>query len=171
MTWNTRRPSTEPRLRFDRVALGFVQQLQRSLAKSVPVGKTVVITTTAPIWQSFKTGAELEDAIRALLAKRKSQLETNICGNRIRVRVLNGGTTRTAKLIAFVHNPEPDPAPLFEVTRRLLACVPANRRALEPSGVLTIIDQDGRAPVDTIQQVYTALRLGTVFKRLAFAEG
>lgn len=170
MTWNSRRAVAEPHLRFDRVAVGLVRQLQVALARSVPDGKTVVVTTTAPIRQSFKTGAVLEEAIAELLRSRRSQLETTIHGNHISVRVLKGGAARTAKLIGFVHNPEPDPALLFEVTRRLLACVGMSRRALNGARVLTIVDHDGRAPVATIRLVYSALRLRTVFKRLVFTE-
>jgi hypothetical protein len=37
-----------PRLRFDRVALGFVRRLRDALYEAVPDGKTMVLTITAP---------------------------------------------------------------------------------------------------------------------------
>src|SRR5215470_2216174 len=40
---------TMPRLRFDRVALGLVRRLQTALSDSVPNGKTLIVTITAPI--------------------------------------------------------------------------------------------------------------------------
>src|SRR6266853_3438510 len=85
----------EPRLRFDRTAVGLVRRLQATLAKSVPEGKTVIVTITAPIRQDSKTGVVLEDKIRELLATRRAQLKATIHGNRIQVRVLTGGATRT----------------------------------------------------------------------------
>jgi hypothetical protein len=39
---------TKPRLRFDRVALGFVRRLQAALSASVPDGRTLILTITAP---------------------------------------------------------------------------------------------------------------------------
>ena len=160
----------EPRLRFDRVALGVVRRLQASLSKSVPDGKAVIVTITAPIRQDSRTGAALEDGIRELLAARRAQLKATICGNRIQVRVLKGGASRTAKLIGFVHNPEPDPSVLFEVTRSLLACIDSDKPPPRGDRWLMIANQDGLAPVETVRQVCWALRARTVFKRILLAE-
>src|ERR1700752_4435115 len=82
----------EPRLRFDRTALGLVRRLQENLAATVPAGKTVVVTITAPIRQDAATSAMLEEKIRGLLATRRGRLAVTIHGNRIRARVLKGGT-------------------------------------------------------------------------------
>src|SRR3974390_380886 len=103
----------EPRLRFDRTAVGFVSRLHEALATAVPDGKTVIVTITAPIRQDSKTGVVLQDGIWRLLATSRAQLKTTVCGNRIQVRVLKGGASQTSKLIGFVHNPEPDPEVLF----------------------------------------------------------
>src|SRR5580704_18010030 len=81
----------EPRLRFDRVAVGLVKRLQASLSKSVPEDKTVVVTVTAPIRQDSKTGAALEAKIQELLTAGQTRLEATIHGNRIQVRILDGG--------------------------------------------------------------------------------
>ena len=156
----------EPRLRFDKTAVGLVQRLQSALAKSVPDGKTVIVTITAPIRQDSKTGAVLEGRIRALLATGRGQLTTTIHGTRIRVRIVKGGASRTSRLIGFVHNPEPNPAILFDVTRSLLASIDSERRHSGGDCWLLIANQDGCAPVDTVRQVCLALRLQTVFKRI-----
>jgi hypothetical protein len=49
---------TIPRPRFDRVALRFVRRLQEALSASVPDGRTLILTITAPI-------RALEDGCRA----------------------------------------------------------------------------------------------------------
>jgi len=103
---------TKPRLRFDRVALGLVRRLQAALCESVPDGKTLILTITAPIRVPSKTAAALEDKIRTYLARRSAQVEARdtIHGNQIRVRLVKGGgSERTSKVIGFVHNPDSDP--------------------------------------------------------------
>jgi hypothetical protein len=157
----------EPRLRFDKTAIGLVKRLQKTLAKSVPDGKTVIMTITAPIRQDSKTGAVLEDKIRKLLATGRGQLKTTIYTNRIQVRVLKGGARRTSKLIGFVHNPEPNPEILFDVTRSVLACIGSDKQSPRADRRLVIANQHGLAPVETVRQVCLALRARTVFKRMA----
>lgn len=155
----------EPRLRFDRTAVGLVRRLQANLAKSVPDGKTLIVTITAPIRQDSRTGAAIEDKIRSLFATRRSQLKALIYGNRVQVQILKGGGSRTSKLIGFVHNPEPSPRLLFEVTRFLLARVGSNTRLPRGESWLGIADKDGRVPIETLRQVRRALRARTVFRR------
>lgn len=147
----------EPRLRFDRVAVGLVKRLQSVLSKSVPDGRTVVVTITAPIRKDSKTGLLLEDKIRELLATGRAQLNTTINGNRIQVRVLEGGTSQTSKLIGFVHNPKPDPAVLFDITRFVLASIGSNKGRSTGGRRLAIANQDGLAPARTVRQVCLAL--------------
>jgi hypothetical protein len=160
----------EPRLRFDRVAIELVRRLQASLSKSVPDDKTVIVTITAPIRQDSKTGAALQNRIRELLAARRTQLKATIYGNRIQVRVLKGGASRTSKLIGFVHNPKPDPLVLFNVARSLLASIGSGKRPLRGDRWLIIANQDRLAPFETVRQVCLALRARTVFKRILLAE-
>jgi len=166
----TFRGEKEPRLRFDRTAVGLVRRLQTTLAKSVPEGKTVIVTITAPIRQDSKTGAALEDKIGQLLATRRTQLKATIHGNRIQVRVLKGGASRTTRLIGFVHNPEPNPAVVFDVTRSLLACMSAEKRPHKGDRWLVVSNQEGLAPVETVRRVFLALRARTVFKQILLAE-
>lgn len=160
----------EPRLRFDRTAVGLVRRLQAALSKSVPDRKTVIVTITAPIRQDSKTGVVLEDKIRQLLAASRAQLKATIYGNRIQVCVLKGGNSQTSKLVGFVHNPEPDPAVLFDVTRFLLTCIGSGKRPPSRDRWLVIANQDGLVPVETVRQVCLALRARTVFKRIFLAE-
>jgi hypothetical protein len=162
------RGAQAPRLRFDKVAIGLVRRLQASLSGSVPDGRTVIVTITAPIWQDSRTGTVLTDRIRALLTARRTQLKATIHGNRIQVRVLKGGARGSAKLVGFVHNPTPGPAVLFNVTRSLLACMGSGKRPPQGDRWLVIPYQRGLAPSETVRQVCSALRARTVFKRIVF---
>ena len=161
----------EPRLRFDRVAVGFITRLQAALSKSVPDGKTLVVTITAPIWKDSKTREVLEGKIRELLAASRARLEATINGNRIRVRVLEGGTRQTSKLVGFVHNPEPDPEMLFDVTSFLLTCIGSGKRHPARDRWLVVANQNGLVPAKTVRQVCLALHARTVCKRIFVAEG
>lgn len=159
-----------PRLRFDRTAVGLIERLQEAVTPSVPAGKTVIVTITAPIRQDSKTGVVLDGKIRELLARGRARLKTRIHENRIQVRVLKGGAARTSKLIGFVHNPVPSPEALFAVARRVLAAVGSEKRTGKGSRWLIVSNQDGHAPVETVLQVCSALRARTVFKRILVAE-
>lgn len=159
-----------PRLRFDRTAVGLVRRLQAALSKSLPDGKTVVVTITAPIRQDSKTGLVLENKIRELLATRRAQLKSTIYGNRIQVRVMKGGTSQTSKIVGFVHNPKPDPAVLFDITYFLLGCIGSGKRPPNGDHWLAIDNQDGLVPVEMLRQVCLALRTRNVFKRIVLAE-
>ena len=159
----------EPRLRFDRVAIGFVQRLRAALSESVPEGRTVVVTITAPIWKDSKTAAALEPEIRKLLAARRSKLEIALHRNRIQVRVLKGGVATTPKLLGFVHNPDPGPAVLFELTSSVLACIGSGRNSSAApvnDRWLVIANQDRPAFLGVVRHVCSALRLRTVFKKI-----
>ena len=109
-----RRGVSKPRLRFDRVALGFVRRLQAALSEAVPEGKTVIVTITAPIWQPSKTASALEDIIR-----QPSRAPVRGAGAPGEGQVQDpwksdpgspckGGSRRASKVIGFVHNPDPD---------------------------------------------------------------
>lgn len=65
---------------------------------------------------------------------------------------------------------EPGPAALFEVTRSMLACMGSKQRSLKRGRWLVVANQDGRAPVEAVRQVYRALRGGRVFQRILVAE-
>lgn len=160
----------EPRLRFDRTAVGLVKRLQSALSKSVPDGRTVIVTITAPIRQDSKTGLVLEDKIRELLATGRAQLKATIYGNRIQVRVLEGGTRQTSKLVGFVHNPKPDPTLLFDIAQFLLACIGSGKGRSTSDRCLAIANQDGLVPVETVRQVCLALRARRVLKKIFLDE-
>ena len=112
---------TKPRLRFDRVALGFVRRLQAALSASVPDGRTLILTITAPIRVPSKTAAALEDNIRTYLARHSApgggqahdpwksdpgsscegRLKTNNEGDRVRAQS-RFGSGRSLRHHAFI---------------------------------------------------------------------
>ena len=153
----------QPRLRFDKGAIGLVKRLQ-SLSASVPDGKVVVVTVTAPIWQDSKTGTALEVGIRELLGAKRVRWKAAMYGNQIEVRVLKGGAGEIPKLIGFVHNPRPGPSLLFDVTSSLLEIIDSGAPGAERW--LMISNQDGRAPFETVRQVCMALGARGVFRKI-----
>ncbi len=112
----------KPRLRFDKVALRFVEGLRAGLAEAVPDGATLALTATAPIRRAAKTAAALEASVRNALARRCGRVEVHdtLNGNHLRARLLNSGATGAAKVIGCVHNPDTDPQVLLHIAQSLL---------------------------------------------------
>jgi hypothetical protein len=157
---------TKPRLRFDRVALGLVDRLRTAVCGSVPQGRTVVVTITAPIRLPWRTAIALEEKIRRLVASRAAPARRTgtIHGNGIQLHLLKGGTGRTAKLIGFVHNPDSDPAILIDLARSLLARIGAGERTAGERW-LVVASQDRPVPVETCRRVWSELGVRSVFEQ------
>jgi hypothetical protein len=162
----------KPRLRFDRVALGFVGGLQAALREFVPDGQTVILTITAPIRLPSKTSAALEHKIRVCLARRSAQeVEDTIHGNQIRVRLVKGVSRQMSKVIGFVHNPDSDPDVLFRLTQSLLQHIGAAAGKRSPKKFtgdrwLVVANQDGLSHIETYRHVYSQLSISTDFKKI-----
>jgi hypothetical protein len=80
------------------------------------------VSVTAPIRLASKTGAVLESMIRDALLRRpaKGAIKDTIHANRIQVRIVSGIPGPMPRVIGFVHNPDPDPEFLFNLTQSLL---------------------------------------------------
>ena len=163
---------TKPRLRFDRVALRVIRRLQAALSASVPDGTTLILTITAPIRVPSKTAAALEDDIRTYLERKSARGEAKytIHGNRIRVRLVNGGSRRTTKVIGFVHNPNSDPDGLFDITLALIERIGAKARNGAPAGSagdrwLVLAGDERFSHMETYRHVYSQLSVPTDFKK------
>jgi hypothetical protein len=161
-----------PRLRFDRVALGFVAGLQGVFRGSVPDGKTVILTITAPIKLASKTAKALEDRIRIHLARRSAppDLRDTIHGNQIRVRIAKGGSGGR-KVIGFVHNPDSHPDLLLNITCSLserIGAEAAKRAPAQFAGDRWLIIATAGEPshVETYRHVYSQLSIPTGFNRI-----
>jgi hypothetical protein len=120
------------RLRFDRVALRFVDDVRAALYAAVPDGKTLVFTIAAPIRLASKTAAALEAKVRGALARANARIDLTetIHGNEICVRLLRGANG--ARAIGFVHNPDGDPDVLFDMTQAYLEQIDAAARSGAP---------------------------------------
>lgn len=117
----------KPRLRFDRVAVRFLNTVKMRLEQAVPIGKTAMFTIGAPIRSASKTAEALEGKIRTRLARGsdKTDLRELIHENPIRARVVES-SNGAPKVIGFVHNPDPGAAEaLLGMAQSLLAADPA----------------------------------------------
>jgi len=147
--------------------------LQATLCESVPDGKTVILTITAPIRVPSKTAAALEDKIRTYLARRSAQVEAKdtIHGNQIRVRLVKGGSRRTSKVIGFVHNPDSDPDVLLDITHSLIERIGAKARKGAPARSagdrwLVLAGEDRLSHIEPYRHVYSQLSIPTHFKKI-----
>jgi hypothetical protein len=103
-------------LRFDKVAIRLVERVRDAVRQSVPDGKMVVFTVTAPIRLPSKTAAALEEQIKDALTRRSARIEfeDRIHGNDVRVWVVTT-KSRTQKVLGYVHNPDVDPERLLDL--------------------------------------------------------
>jgi hypothetical protein len=170
----------KPRLRVDKTALGLIERLRTGLDKSVPDGRTVIVTVTAPIRQDSKTSAVLEQTIRATLAGRPPGTDVKIAihGNQIRVRVVKSGIAQAPKLIGLVHNPDPNAdLVLLASAEALLECLVAEagrRTARHPGGSwLLVANEHNFLPVEIWRRIFAQLSTPAGFEAvlMVFAEG
>jgi len=163
----------KPRLRFDKVALRFVKDLQAALHEAVPDGKAVILTITAPIRLPAKTAAALEERIRVGLARASKQLEVKgtIHGNQVQARLAKGISPQASKVIGFVHNPDADPEVLLRLTQSLLQHIGAAVAKRTPNRCtgdrwLVLANECGLPHIQTYRQVYSELSIPTNFKTI-----
>lgn len=109
-------------LRFDKVALRFIERLQDALEAVVPSGKTLIVITTAPIRLPAKTAAALEGKISSALAQRPKRwrFKDIINENEIWARLVIGTVRGQSRVMAFVQNRDADPEALLDTTQSLL---------------------------------------------------
>jgi hypothetical protein len=108
-------------LRFDKVALRLISQLQSTLRDDVPEGKTILVTVSAPIVLPAKTATAIAKHVRRWLGDPSSaECRTTINGNQICVRVVRSGSNRSANVLGFVHNAEVDTTTLLNTAQSSL---------------------------------------------------
>jgi hypothetical protein len=175
----SRADAARPRLRFDKVATRLIERVRATLGDAVPDGTTVLLTVTAPIRLASRTATALEEKIRILLARGSSgrDAEETIHGNRVRIRVWRGQSARTAKLIGFVHNPDPDPLLLLSRTRDWMELLEARkgRPATRFAGErwLAVLSPERSSWSEAYRSIYSQLRLKTDFAQVlvVFSDG
>ena len=109
-------------LRFDQVALRFIERLQNALEDAVPSGKTLIVITSAPIRLPAKTAVALEERISNFLAQRQKHRDfrDTINENEVRARLVAGVVRGQSKVMAFVQNRDADSDALLNATQSLL---------------------------------------------------
>ena len=124
------------RLRFDKVALRLIGDLQASAAEVFPEDESIVFTVTAPIKRPAKTSAALHRLLRDLPS---GNVRQTINGNEVCARKVDAVVTGMPRVMGFVHNPESNPDLILDLvesklTGRLPCPTSANtkRRPLRP---------------------------------------
>jgi hypothetical protein len=168
------------RLRFDKVVFSVIRRLRAALGETVPEGKTVIVTITAPIRLAAKTTATLEDMIQTCLTPRSARAEVRdtVHGNQIQIRVVKSGATQIPKVIGLVHNPHANPDMLVDMTQSLIQEVGAPASKLGSGGSakerwLVVAIGGGLSHIQTYRQIYAVLAISTAFKNILMvsAEG
>jgi hypothetical protein len=169
--------AAKPRLRFDKVATRLTERLQATLGETVPDGRTVLLTITAPIRLPSKTAASLEDQIQTLLGRGSPGRDerATIHGNRVQIRLVRDESGRAPTLIGFVHNSDSDPLLLLNMTSELLELISAEagRRAPRLAGDrwLVVTSARGSSCLEAYRYIYSQLRMATDFKKILMVFG
>jgi hypothetical protein len=169
--------AAKPRLRFDKVATRLIERLQATLGETVPDGKTVLLTITAPIRLPSKTAAALEGKIHTVLGRESPSRDEKITlhGNRVQIRLLRDASERAAKMIGFVHNPDSDPLLLLNMTSELLELISTDvgGRAIRLAGDqwLVVIGEKDFSFLELYRYICSQLRRATDFKKILMVFG
>jgi hypothetical protein len=109
-------------LRFDRVVVGVLGELRSFAETAMPTGVTVLVTISAPIRLPAKTADDLKREISARLSAGIpcGDQSATFHGNNVRMRLLEHSSSRSLKLIGFVHNPDSAPKPLLDLAEQWL---------------------------------------------------
>ena len=109
-------------LRFDRVVVRVLGDLRSFAEAATPRGVTVLVAVSAPIRLPAKTVGELKRDISALVSAGTpgGDHSATVHGNSVLMRLLAHSSSRTPKLIGFVHNPDSAPTPLLDLAERWL---------------------------------------------------
>jgi hypothetical protein len=109
-------------LRFDRVALRLLDDLQVCSTRLVPKGKTLLVTVTAPICVPSKTATALEKKIEKIFHQQNTSklVKMSIQKNQVQVKIVKNVQTKNLKFIGFIHNPTTKPKQLFDLTEKWL---------------------------------------------------
>jgi hypothetical protein len=104
-------------LRFDRVALRVIDDLRQITVQSAPTNLIVLMTLTAPIKLPARTVVGIAHRLKPLFAAgaTRRQLRATICGNGVRIRLIERPSKLAPALVGFVHNPDADSRRLLDL--------------------------------------------------------
>jgi hypothetical protein len=99
-----RRGIAKPRLRYDRVAIRFIQSLRGALREALPGSTAAIFTASAPIKLPKKAVPAIVEKIRSHLAgkSKATEIKAAILGNRIRIRILSKESAPAPEAVGFV---------------------------------------------------------------------
>ena len=166
------------RLRFDKEVKRLVVALQNGLRDAVPDREAVIITVTAPIRQGARTAAALVSLAQEALARpaATADIADTIQGNHIRMRRLQGASSRGPNVIGFVHNPDSDLDALLAVAQSLLQHMGTTAARYAPktfSGAhwLAIADDAALIPTEACRQICAELGISSHFDKILMVRG
>lgn len=104
-------------LRFDRVALDLIDQVEQSSALYIPKDKVLLIGVTAPIRLPSQTIAIMNDKIAKHFLKKnpKQSFRIQAFSNVIQSHLIEKTKYKNNRVICFVHNPTSNVQELFRL--------------------------------------------------------
>lgn len=169
---STRRGVEEkPHLRFDKVALRFVRDLQGALQNAVPDGKTLILTITAPIRMASKTAGAFESQMKDRLVRGRAylMLAETMQGNQMRARLVKGAKG-ASRVLGFVHNPNIDGKVLIEMAQGILDSIGEAKKTARPNPArdrwLVIIERGGHSRLDVWRHICSELSIPGKFGKI-----
>lgn len=165
----------KPRLRFDRVVLRLLGDVQAALRDAIPDGRAVILTVTAPILLPGRTAVALEEKIRGILARKPSARDVSLAihGNGIRLRRLAAVPAGMPKLVGFVHNPDTDPGMILDLTEALIRQVGtrASTRIPKDERWLILASETGFRHGGICRQIWSQVAIPTGFAKILLVFG
>jgi hypothetical protein len=109
-------------LRFDRVVVRVLGDLQAFADGAAPKGSAIVVTISAPIRVPAKTVDAVREKITGLLssADLAGDRKGAVHGNQVKLRLVRQAADQRPKLVGFVHNPSTDSGELLDLAERWL---------------------------------------------------
>lgn len=170
--------AVKPRLRFDRVVLRLLGDLQAALEKSVPDGEAVILTVTAPIRLPGRTAVALEEKIRGVLAGKPSARDARFAvhGNGVRLRRVADMPAGMPKLTGFVHNADTDPGMILDLTEALMRQVGARAakrwaRVSKDERWLILAGETDFRHGEVYRQIWSQVAIPTGFAKILLVSG
>lgn len=104
-------------LRFDKVAVRFLNNIRSAITKDIPDGTMMLLTITAPIKLPQKTEIEICEQISDFINTNKLQTSRKIIAfyNKIHIKIIDVSKKQTERFVGFVHNPEIDSVQLLDI--------------------------------------------------------
>lgn len=159
----------KPKLRFDRVVLQLFATLRAAASEVVAADQAVIVTVTAPVRLGGKTATAIVYRISDGLGR--SDIRVTIHGNRVCLRRIDSVPSQMPRLIGFVHNPDTNPAPILDLTQRLMrriddAVCKRTPRSTTRERWLVLTNQRGHPYAETYRRIWEQIAMPTGFAKI-----